>query len=112
MKASIPEDVESLISTLFNLNIDNALVLKAQDLLTQNAGDLGKWNELAIALRQRKEYHAALVTYDTATLRFPNAHVLCSNKGYVLLEMELYEEASNFFSKALAIQPDYTYALT
>ena len=39
------------------------------------------------------------------------SHVLWSNRGFVLLVWELYEEALKSLSKALEIKPDYVHAL-
>lgn len=108
---TIPEDVERLLATLLQLGVNEALVAKAQEILGHKAEDLGEWNELAVALRKREEYDAALATYDAAIRRFPDSHVLWSNRGFVLLVWELYEEALKSFIKALEIKPNYVYAL-
>lgn len=108
---TIPEDVESLFATLLQLGTDEALVEKAREILGHKAEDIGEWIELAVVLREREEHDAALATYDAAIRRFPESHVLLSNRGYVLLVWELYEEALRNFSKALEIKPDYVHAL-
>jgi tetratricopeptide (TPR) repeat protein len=108
---TIPEDLERLFATLLELGVNEALVAKAQEILSHKAEDIGEWNELAVALRKREEYHAAVVTYDAAIRRFPDSHLLWSNRGYVLLVWELYDEALKSFSKALDIRPDYVHAL-
>jgi tetratricopeptide (TPR) repeat protein len=108
---TIPEDVEILLATLLQLRVNEAIVAKAREILGYKAEDIGEWIELAVALRKRKEYDAALAIYDAAIQRFPDSHVLWSNRGFVLLEWELYEEALKNFSKALEIKPDYVYAL-
>lgn len=106
-----PEDVESLLATLLQLGVNRALVASAREILGAKPNDLGEWNELAVALRKREEYDAAVVTYDTAIRRFSDSHVLWSNRGFVFLAWELYEEALKSFAKALEIKPDYVNAL-
>ena len=108
---AIPKDVEALLGTLRDLGVDAALVAKAGEILGRKADDIGEWNELAVALRQREQYHAALVTFDAALRRFPRSHLLWSNRGYVLLVWGHYQQALKSFAKALAIKPDYVHAL-
>src|SRR5688572_20344047 len=107
MVTLIPKDVENLIKTLSDLNIDKTLIKKAQEILSKKADDILAWNGLGITLSDRKNYDAALVTFDIALLRFPGSTELYTNKGVTLLEMELYEESFKNFSKALDIEPNY-----
>jgi tetratricopeptide (TPR) repeat protein len=106
-----PADIEALAGHLLELKVDEGLVAKARAVLTENAHDIGEWIELAVALRERGEYDAALATYDAAMARFPQSHVLWSNRGVLFLEWELYEEALRNFDKALEIEPEYVFAI-
>ncbi|UCE49215.1 MAG: tetratricopeptide repeat protein [Phycisphaerales bacterium] len=108
---TIPKDVERLLATLLQLRVDEAIVAKAREILGHKAEDIGEWIELAVALREREEFDAALAAYDAAIQRFPDSHVLWSNRGFLLLIWELYEEALKNFSKAMEIRPDYVHAL-
>lgn len=73
---TVPQDVESLLATLLQLGVDTALVARAKEILAPKADDLTEWDELAVALRKREQYNAAVVTYDAAIRRFPDSHVL------------------------------------
>jgi tetratricopeptide (TPR) repeat protein len=109
---ALPENAVSLLATLADLGVAPDLIEAAQELLQAHAAELGAWVEVAVWLRQQEQFQAALITYDAALRQFPNSHVLYSNRGYVLLTMELYEQALRDFARALEIQPDYARALS
>jgi tetratricopeptide (TPR) repeat protein len=108
---NIPNDVQELMESLRQLGIDRRLAAQAKEILSAKAGDIGEWIELAVALRERREFHAALETYDLAMRRFPHSHVLWGNRGFLLLCWERYDEALENFAEALCIKPDYSVAL-
>ena len=106
-----PPDVRALMQVLLELGVDSDLVAKAEEVLSEKADDIGEWIELAYALRQRREFHGALETYDAAMQRFPNSHMLWCNRGVVMLDWERYDEALEHFSESLRNKPDYIFAL-
>lgn len=106
-----PTDVRDLLESFRQLGIQPGLVAKAEEILSVKASDIGEWIELAVALRERGEFHAALETYDCAMLRFPDSYMLWGNRGFLLLYWERYHEALENFAVALRIKPDYTAAL-
>jgi tetratricopeptide (TPR) repeat protein len=108
---NMPTDVQDLMESLRQLGIDQGLVTRAEEILSAKAEDIGEWIELAVALRERGEFHAALETYDSAMRRFPDSHMLWGNRGFLLLYWERYDEALENFTEALRIKPDYTTAL-
>lgn len=67
-----PHDVQDLMQSLRQLDVFPGLVAKAEEILSAKVSDIGEWIELAVALRERRDFHAALKTYDTAMRRFPS----------------------------------------
>lgn len=108
---AVPSDVRNLVAAFVRLGLAAESADPIANTLSAHVNDPGAWLELAASLRRQQHYEAALRTYELAERRFPLLPQLPNNRGVLLREAGLLEEALNAFAQAIRLRPDYAAAM-
>jgi tetratricopeptide (TPR) repeat protein len=73
-------------------------------------GDAASWFKRANALREERQFGAALTAFDQAIALKPDYAEAHNGRGIVLAGLQRFEEAVAVFDRAIALKPDYTEA--
>lgn len=108
---TVPSDVRNLVAAFVKLGLAAESADFISHTLSAHVTDPGAWIELAASLRRQQHYEAAMRTYELAERRFPLLPQLPNNRGVLLREAGLLEDALSAFAQAVRLRPDYAAAM-